>query len=146
MSLVITSTELRAICPNLIATDAKLDLLIAAIGCRVDTCLTSSYAECPDLARLIKMNTVCHFATLSDRVGQITSRKYANGAAESFNNYTNGGQGLNATEFGESILSLDSAGCINSAFPPAARQFIATAGTSGSRSTGFFFGDETGSY
>lgn len=142
MSLVITVPQLREICPNLIASDAKLDLLISAIGCKVDTCLTSSYMDCPDLARLIKINTVCHFATLSDRVGQITSRKYANGAAESFNNYTNGGQGLNATEFGEAILSLDSAGCINSAFPAAARQFIGTAGTSGSRATGFFFGDD----
>ncbi len=141
MSLVITVPELRAICPNLMATDANLELLILGISCKVDSCLTASYEDCPDLGRAIKINTICHFATLSSQAGQLTSQKYANGAAKTFKNYVDGGRGLNASQFGESVLALDSAGCINAAFPASARQFIRTAGTAGSRDTGFYFGE-----
>ncbi|AUR95663.1 hypothetical protein NVP1210O_41 [Vibrio phage 1.210.O._10N.222.52.C2] len=138
MSLVITVPELRAICPTLMATDAALELLITSISCKVDVCLTGSYMDCPDLARAIKLNTICHFATLSSQSGQLTSKKYANGAAATFKNYVDGGRGLNASQFGESVLALDSAGCINAAFPASARQFIRTAGTAGSRDVGFY--------
>ena len=78
----------------------------------------------------------------TDQVGRdrLTSRKYANGAAESFTILMLlAGKALNATQFGVAILmNLDSAGCINNAFPASNRQFITTAGTSGSRPVGFF--------
>ena len=138
MSLVITAQDLRAICPTLMATDANLELLILGISCKVDVCLTGAYSECPDLARAIKLNTICHFATLSSQAGQLTSKKYANGAAQTFKNYVEGGRGLNGTNFGESVLALDSAGCINTAFPATARQFIRTAGTTGSMDRGYY--------
>lgn len=140
MSLTVTTLDVRNVCNDLGATDANLEMLITAISCKVDSCLENSYAECLDLARAIKINAICHFATVTNRPGQVTSRKYANGAAESYKNYVDGGQGLNASQFGETVLLLDSAGCINNAFPATARQFITTAGTSGSRDTGFFFG------
>lgn len=138
MAITVTTLDVREICPSLAATDASIELLIQAISCKLDTCLEASYVECPDLARAIKINTICHFATVTNRPGQVTSRKYANGAAESYQNYVNGGQGLNATQFGEAILLLDSAGCVNQAFPAKARQFITTAGTSGSQDDAFF--------
>ncbi len=138
MSLEITAQQVRDICPTIMATDANLDLLILGISCKVDTCLAGSYVDCPDLARAIKINTVCHFAMLATQSGQLTSQKYANGAAKTFSNYTEGGRGLNGTNFGESILALDSAGCINAAFPSSQRQFIRTAGTSGSQDRGFY--------
>ncbi len=140
MSLTVTTLDVRNVCNDLAATDANLEMLILAISCKVDSCLESSYVGCLDLARAIKINTICHFATVTNRPGQVTSRKYANGAAEAYNSYVDGGQGLNASQFGETVLLLDSAGCINNAFPATARQFITTAGTSGSRDTGFFFG------
>lgn len=141
MSLTVTTLDVRNVCSDLAATDANLELLITAISCKVDSCLTASYEDCPDLARAIKINTICHFATVTGRPGQVKSRKYANGAAESYDNYTKDGQGLNASQFGETVLLLDSAGCINNAFPATSRQFITTAGTSGSRDRGFYFGD-----
>ena len=133
MSIIVTPLDVRNVCSDLAATDANLELLISGISCKVDSCLEASYSDCLDLARAIKINTICHFATVSTRSGQVTSRKYANGAAETFKNYVDGGQGLNASQFGETVLMLDSAGCINNAFPASNRQFITTAGTSGSR-------------
>lgn len=141
MPLTVTVLDVREVCNDLTATDANLEMLINAIGCKVDSCLTASYADCLDLARTIKIYAICHFAAVSSRKGQIKSRKYANGASESYSSYNEGGQGLNASEFGENVLLMDSAGCINNAFPQTARQFITTAGTSGSQDRGFFFGD-----
>tara|TARA_R110002020_G_scaffold475890_1_gene713760 strand:+ start:24318 stop:24755 length:438 start_codon:yes stop_codon:yes gene_type:complete len=141
MSLTVTALDIREFCPDLTATDAAIEGIILAVSCKLDTCLEGSYSECLDLARLIKINTICHFAAVTSRKGQIKSRKYANGAAESYSSYNEGGQGLNASEFGEAILILDSAGCVNTAFPQRARQFITTAGSSGSRDVGFYFGE-----
>lgn len=141
MNLTVTPLDVREVCTELTATDASLELFISSISCKLDSCLTASYPDCPDLARAIKINTICHFAAITNRKGQIKSRKYANGAAETYSSYVEGGQGLNASEFGEAVLLLDTAGCVNTAFPPVARQFIATAGTSGSRNRGYYFGD-----
>lgn len=138
MSITVTALDVREICPSLGATDASINMLIDAINCKLDTCLEASYSQCLDLARAIKINAICHFATVTNQPGQTTGRKYANGASISYQNYVNGGQGLNATQFGEAIQLLDSAGCVNAAFPAKARQFITTAGTSGSRDDGFF--------
>ncbi len=140
--LTITSADVREICPELQSTDAAIDLLITVMTSKLDTCLSQSYADCIELGRTIKIYTVCHFATVASRTGQLKSRTYANGAAESYGNYVDGGRGLNASQFGENILLFDTAQCVINAFPAKAYQFIATAGTAGSRDTGFIFGED----
>ena len=141
MTIDVTIAEVRENCPDLTLADSAINILIQAIGCRLDSCLETSYAECPDQAKLIKILTICHFGSVQSRAGQVTSRTRPNGASESYGLYVSGGQGLGQTNFGQSILLLDTAGCVNQTFDNSARQFITTAGTSGSRRTPYFSGE-----
>ena len=131
----VTVEQIRAMCPTLTTTDTAIQLLITGITCKVGACLDSSYADCPEMAELILINTICHFSTVTGNTsGSVTDRKWANGASESYTQFNQGGQGLNGSPFGEAVLQFDTAGCVNAAFPTSARQFVTTAGTSGSGS------------
>ena len=132
---IVTIADVRGRCPNLTATDPAIQDLIDVVSCDLDQCLIDSYADCDAKQRLIKVSTVCHFATMQGQSGQVTDRKWANGSSESYQAYASS-VGLGSTQFGQSILSLDTAGCVNKAYPASQRRFITTAGTAGSYDVG----------
>lgn len=111
MTIALTVADVRAIVPDLSATDAAITLQISVVGCKVDACLEAAYAACPDVAKAIKIYAVAYFADKgNDNKGAITARKYADGDAE---NYADK-QGQSS--YWETVLQLDSAGCVAAAF------------------------------
>jgi hypothetical protein len=112
MAIPLTVADVREIIPELNATDAAIELQISVVGCKVDACLEANYADCPDVAKAIKIYTVAHFADKgNDTKGAVTSRKYADGDGES---YSDTGSSSNA--YWDTAMQLDSAGCIENAF------------------------------
>lgn len=134
MAITVTVENIKKRCPELRATNTTIQDLISVMDCLMDTCLEASYPNCPAQAKLIKTLTICHFALSSTESGQLTSRRWPNGASESYSAWASG-QGLQATRFGTMILSLDTASCVKSIFPDRRRRLVAAVGTSGSRST-----------
>ena len=111
MAITITVEDVRAVVPNLGATDAAIALQISVVGCKVDACLEANYADCPDVAKAIKIYTVAYFADKgNDNNGSTTSRKWADGDAES---YADNGD---SSSYWDTVLQLDSAGCVQNAF------------------------------
>lgn len=111
MAITITVEDVRAIVPSLGASDAAIALQISVVGCKIDSCLEANYANCPDVAKAIKIYTVAYFADKgNDNNGSTTSRKWADGDAET---YADNGSGSN---YWDTVLQLDSAGCVQNAF------------------------------
>jgi hypothetical protein len=111
MTIALTVDDVRDIIPDLNATDAAITLQISVVGCKVDSCLEANYADCQDVAKAIKIYTVAHFAEGGDNKGDVTSRKYADGDAETYSSRAYG-----MTSYWETALQLDSAGCVENAF------------------------------
>lgn len=107
----------------------------------MDTCLEGAYADCPDIAKQIKILSICHFTFIQTNSGQRTSQTWPNGASASYDVYVKNGQGLNASQFGQMILLLDQEGCFNQIFSNKNRVFITTSGTSGSRRRPYTIGE-----
>lgn len=111
MAIELTVEEVREICPELMASDAAITLQISVVGCKVDDCLESNYADCPDLAKAIKIYTVAYFADKgNNNKGKVTSQKWADGDMQSFSDKAT------SSSYWDTALQLDSAGCVQDAF------------------------------
>lgn len=112
MATVITVQDVRDLIPDLSATDAAIQMHINIVSCKLDNCLDANYADCPDLAKAIKIYTVAYFADKgNDNKGSTTSTKWADGDAET---YADKAQG--SSSYWDTVLQLDSAQCVSSAF------------------------------
>lgn len=112
MTIIVTVQDVRDLVPDLQATDQAIDTFNNVVGCKVDSCLESNYSNCLDLAKAIKIYTIAYFADKSNNNnGATTSRKWADGDAET---YANKEVGTNF--YWDTVLQLDSAGCVSSAF------------------------------
>lgn len=140
MAIQVTVEDVRNRCNDLKATDVSIQDLITIMGCLLDECLEGSYPNCAEQAKTIKILTICHFALSGTVDGQVTNRRWPNGASEAYSVWASG-QGLQATRFGTMILSLDTAQCIRTAFPDSQRRFVGSIGTSGSRDSGYTIAD-----
>lgn len=106
----ITVQDVRAIAAELTATDAAIQLQIDVVGEKVGACLDANYT--PALAKAIMIYTVAYFADKGARnVGAITSRKWADGDAETY-----GEMQSDSSKYWGMVLQLDSASCVANAF------------------------------
>ena len=134
MAYNLTPADIREICPDIGATDAALQLIIAAMNCKLAPCLEASYADCPETGELIFTSFICHIATVQSQAGQVTSQKWADGDSVGYASYVQGGTGLNASNHGQLVMALDTAQCVANTFPNP-KVFVVTVGTSGSQET-----------
>lgn len=112
MAITLTVDDVREICPELNASDAAITLQISVVGCKVDACLESNYADCTDLAKAIKIYTVAYFADKgNNNKGAITAQKWADGDSQNYADVS--GQ---SSSYWDAVLQLDSAGCVQNAF------------------------------
>ena len=113
MAITITIEEVKAAAPDTGATDAAIQLNIDIVGCKIDTCLEANYADCPDLAKAIKLYAVAYMsAKSSSPTGAVTSRKWSDGSAEG---YSDTGQTA-SQKYWDMTIQLDSAGCFTKSF------------------------------
>ena len=125
MAIVLTVQDVRDIVPQLSATDAAITLQISVVGCKIDACLEANYADCPDLAKAIKIYTVAHFADMgNDNKGSITSTKWADGDSQQYADKTS-----STSSYWDTALQLDSAQCVANAFR-SGKVFAVTGSTS----------------
>ena len=111
MAIPLTVEEVRAVIPELMATDAAIQMHINIVGCKIDACLEANYADCPELAKAIKIYTVAYFADKgNDNKGSVTSQKWADGDAQSYSDKAT------SSAYWDTVLQLDSAGCVQNAF------------------------------
>ena len=113
MAINVTVEDVKAIIPDLNATDAAIALQISIVQCKAGACLEASYVDCPDVAKAIFIYTVAYLAEKgNDNRGAVTSRKWADGDSESYSD-----RGTNASsQYWDTALQLDSANCISNAF------------------------------
>jgi hypothetical protein len=130
MAITLTVQDVRDIVPELSATDAAVTLQISVVGCKVDACLEANYADCPDLAKAIKIYTVAYFADKgNDNKGSVTMTKWADGDSQQYAD-----KGANSSSsYWDTVLQLDSAGCVQNAFR-SGKVFAVTGSTSKSYS------------
>ena len=112
MAILITVDDVKAIAPNLGATDAAIQLQIDIATCKLDPCLESNYADCEAVARAIKIYVVAHFSNQANRSGKVSSRKWADGSSEGYNTSEDSG-----TPYWDNALTLDTDGCMKKAYP-----------------------------
>jgi hypothetical protein len=111
MSLTITPDDVRAVCPELQATDAAIQMHINIVCCKAGPCLEANYADCPEIQTAIVIYASAYFAGKgNDSKGEITSQKWADGDAQSFSD------GKGSSPYWDTMLQLDSAGCVSNAF------------------------------
>lgn len=111
MAIPLTVEEVRAVVPELNATDAAIQMHINIAGCKIDECLEANYADCLELAKAIKIYVVAYFADMgNDNKGSVTSQKWADGDAQSFSDKAT------SSAYWDTALQLDSAGCVQNAF------------------------------
>lgn len=111
MAISLTVEEVRAVVPELEASDAAIQMHINIVGCKLDACLEANYADCPELAKAIKIYTVAYFADSgNDNKGSVTSQKWADGDAQSFSDKAT------SSAYWDTALQLDSADCVVNAF------------------------------
>ena len=107
----ITPADVRAIVPELIATDAAIQMHINIVCCKLDACLAAAYPDCPELITAITIYTVAYFADKgNDNKGAVTSQKWADGDAQSFSDKAT------SSSYWDTAVQLDSAGCVENAF------------------------------
>ena len=124
MTIELTPSEIRAIIPELGATDAALQMHINIVGCKIDEYLEANYADCPEQAKAIKIYTVAYFADKgNDNQGSATSQKWADGDSQSFSDKAT------SSAYWDTALQLDSAGCVANAYK-SGRVFAVTRGSS----------------
>ncbi len=107
MTIVITPADIKEICPSTLP-DAVIEDLICMVQDRIGECVEASYVECT--AKMILKYSVCHFVeqTQGDKV---KSKKAANGASVTFDNAGTSSEGLDGTNAGRLVMSIDTAGC-----------------------------------
>lgn len=109
MTIAITPNDIKAFCSTRLP-DSAIDTLIGMVQERIGVCVESSYGD--DAGRSILIYAVCHFIEAAQG-GSVTSKKAANGAAITIDQYGKG-QGLRATPSGRILLQLDINGCSDS--------------------------------
>ncbi|MBZ5486906.1 hypothetical protein HW452_05140 [Halomonas aquamarina] len=127
MAATITIDDVRGY--GITGADAMLRDYIAVID-GADACLDKN--RVPEATqRILKINAVGHLATLAAG-GQIRSQSAPSGASRSFATPT--GDGIDSTNWGSALRSLDSAGCVTRLLQSdKARPFVAVAGPGRSR-------------
>jgi hypothetical protein len=119
MTITVTADEVREIVPSLTASDAAIELQIAIINEKVSACLEASYSD--DMAKAIFIYTVAYFAEKGSRTtGTVKSRSWADGDSEGYGDLADSTQYL-----WDTILQLDSNGCVSAAFP-SGKVFVVT--------------------
>ena len=111
MAIELTVEEVRAIVPELGASDAAIQMHINIVGNKIDACLEANYADSLDQAKAIKIYTVAYFSDKgNDNKGQVTSQKWADGDSQQFSD--------KATDsaYWNTAIQLDSADCVVNAF------------------------------
>jgi hypothetical protein len=112
MAIPLTVEEVRAVVPELIATDAAILMHINIVGCKLDACLEANYVDCPEQAKAIKIYTVAYFADKgNDNKGAVTSQKWADGDAQNFSDSQS-----NSSAYWDTAIQLDSANCVQNAY------------------------------
>jgi len=112
MAIPLTVEEVRAVVPELAATDVAIQLHIDVISCKLDACLEANYVDCPDLAKAIKIYTVAYFADKgNDNKGAITSQKWADGDAQQFSD-----KNASSSSYWDTAIQLDNANCLQNTF------------------------------
>ncbi|WP_106478111.1 DUF7370 family protein [Phytohalomonas tamaricis] len=107
MAVTITAADVQGY--GITGADAMIDGYIALVA-QADTCLDKN--KVPDeTQRLLKINAVAHLMTLAQG-GQIRSQSAPSGASRSFATPT--GQGIELTNWGSMLKTLDRYGCITS--------------------------------
>lgn len=112
MAILLTIAEVRAVCPELIATDAAIQMHINIVGCELDACLEANYTACPEKAKAIKIYTVAYFADKgNDNKGAVTSQKWADGDAQQYADKEG-----SSSSYWDTAIQLDSANCVQNAY------------------------------
>ncbi|AGH16066.1 hypothetical protein VPKG_00029 [Vibrio phage pYD21-A] len=107
---VITVQDVRDIVPDIGATDAAIQLQIDVVLDKVGACLDANYSE--PIAKAIAIYTVAYFADKGkDNNGSTTSRKWADGDAESYATKDSGDN-----SYWGMVMQLDSSQCVTTAF------------------------------
>lgn len=105
MAALITVEDVKAY--GITGADAMLADYIAVVD-QADDCLDAN-GVAETTQRILKINAVGHMATLAAG-GQIRSQSAPNGASRSF--AVPQGQGIDSTNWGASLRSLDVHGCL----------------------------------
>lgn len=122
MAATITTDDVRGY--GITGADAMLADFIAVVA-GADDCLDKN--RVPEATqRILKINAVGHLATLAAG-GQIKSQSAPSGASRSF--AAPNGSGIDSTNWGSALRSLDSTGCVARLMQSdKSRPFIAVAG------------------
>lgn len=111
MAIPLTVEEVRAVVPNLSATDEAIQMHINIVGCKLDACLEANYADCLELAKAIKIYTVAYFADKGNgNDGNVIAQKWADGDSQQYSDKGNG------SNYWDAAIQLDSADCVVNAF------------------------------
>jgi hypothetical protein len=112
MAITVTVEDVRAVVPELQATDAAIQMHINIVICKVGDCLEANYTDCPEIQEAIVIYTVAYFADKgNDNKGAITSQKWADGDMQGFSDSQS-----SSSAYWDTMLQLDSAGCVSNAF------------------------------
>lgn len=111
MAITISASDVREFCKTSM-TDTAIDILIVVVKDKMETCAESAYSA--TVAKQVLIYAVCHMID-SQKGGSVTSKRAANGASVSIEQYGTG-EGLKSTPSGRLLLMIDSAGCYNSLF------------------------------
>lgn len=122
MAATITVEDVKGY--GITGADAMLRDYIAVVD-GADACLEKN--KVPEhVQRILKINAVGHLATLASG-GQIRSQSAPSGASRSF--ATPSGAGIDSTNWGSALRSLDTTGCVTRMLQSdKARPFIAVSG------------------
>lgn len=122
MAATVITDDVRGYC--ITGADAMHRDFIAVVD-GADVCLDKNRVP-EHLQRILKINAMGHLATLSAG-GQIRSQSAPSGASRSF--ATPSGSGVDSTNWGSALRSLDSTGCVTRMLQSdKARPFIAVMG------------------
>lgn len=111
MAIIVTVEKVRAVVPELSATDAAIQMHINIVLSKAGACIEASYPDSVDLQEAIVIYAVAYFADKgNDNKGSVTSQKWADGDAQNFSDKAT------SSAYWDTMLQLDSAGCISNAF------------------------------
>lgn len=109
MAITITVDDVKAVAPDLGATDALIQRQIDSVSVKLDACLEANYDTAT--AELIKIYVVAHFSYQTTSGGNVTSRRWSDGASESYD------QSRNAKmQYWDNALAMDPANCVANAY------------------------------
>ncbi len=104
----VTLDDIRSRCMS-VSGNSVIEDFICVANSLVGGCLDQAYDEC--VAKVIQANLICHLLYLNDNPQRLSGFKTPNNTSESYAVYTSS-TGLGLSSFGQQILLLDTAGCV----------------------------------